>query len=316
MERVSLGEVLLCLALLGGFGFVATRWGLEGVIHSRKVQIVPDLKGKSVSAALDVLAPLNIAIRKEGEEFNNAVPIGAILRQNPPAGTKVREGKVLRVVVSQGGETVFTPEVVGLPLRNAEMLLRQNQLLLGEVSEAYSLKLEKGMVMTQTPKPESSVERNSMVNVAVSGGPPPSGVMLMPDLLRKELTEATNWASEAGVNLAVTKDFAATYPYGIILAQEPAADTPLNVGAKVKLTISGRSKGAAAAHTKSVRYEVAQGSSDSVVRIVVVDQYGERELFNGSRPPGSKIDLSVPDTGGSARMKVFLNGILIEERDL
>jgi hypothetical protein len=48
----------------------------------------------------------------------------------------------------------------------------------------------------------------------------------------------------------------------------------------------------------------------------VVDQYGERELFNGTRPPGSKIDVPVPDAGAGARMKIFLNGILVEERDL
>lgn len=314
--QVTVWELLLSLGVLSGFAFFAFRWGLEGVIHSRKIQIVPDLKGKPVSAALDMLAPLSIALRKEGEEFNNAVPIGAILRQNPPPGTKVREGKTLRVVVSQGGETVFAPIVVGLPLRNAEMLLRQSQLLLGEVSEAYSLKYEKGMVTSQDPKAEASVERNSMVNVVVSGGQPPSGIVLMPDFARKDLAEATAWSNENGFQIAVSKDFGALFPYGVILSQEPAPDQVLSANQKVKLTISGRSKTAASGPSKSIRYEVSQGSADSTVRIVVVDQYGERELFNGVRPPGSKIDLSVPDSGAGARMKVFLNGILVEERDL
>ncbi|MBI4423653.1 MAG: PASTA domain-containing protein [Elusimicrobia bacterium] len=309
-------EVLASLALLAAFGIFMLRWGLEGIIHDRKVQIVPDLKGKPVSAALDLLAPLSLSLKKEGEEFNNAVPIGAILRQNPPAGTKVREGKTLRVVVSQGGETVFAPGVIGLPLRNAEMLLRQSQLLLGEVSEAYSLKLEKGMVMAQDPKAESSVERNAMVNVVVSGGAPPAGTTLMPDLLRKDLSEAQAWANSNGFPLAVAKDFAAALPYGVILAQEPAPDAALAPSQKIKVTISGRTKPAAAGPTKSLRYEVSQGAADSLVRIVVVDQYGERELFNGKSPPGSKIDLAVPEAGAGARMKVFLNGILVEERDL
>jgi len=309
-------EALLSMGTLLAFGFFAFRWGIEGVVHARQVQIVPDLKGKPVSSALDLLAPLNIALRKEGEEFNNAVPIGAILRQNPPPGTKVREGKVLKVVVSQGGETVFAPVVVGLPLRNAEMLLRQNQLVLGEVSEAYSLKYDKGMVTTQDPKSESSVERNSQVNVVVSGGAPPSGIVLMPDFQRKDLAEASSWAASGGFQVAVSKDFGALFPNGVILAQEPAPDAVLTPSQKIKLTISGRSKTSATGPSKSIRYEVSQGSADSTVRIVVVDQYGERELFNGVRPPGSKIDLQVPDTGVGARMKIFLNGILVEERDL
>lgn len=309
-------EAFLSLGTLAAFAFIAFRWGIEGIVHARKVQIVPDLKGKPVSAALDALAPLNIALKKEGEEFNNAVPIGAILRQNPPPGTKVREGKVLKVVVSQGGETVFAPVVVGLPLRNAEMLLRQNQLILGEVSEAYSLKYDKGMVMTQDPRSESSVERNSQINVVVSGGQPPNGIVLMPDFQRKDVSEASTWANAQGYPVAVSKDFGALFPYGVILAQEPAPDAVLAPEQKIKLTISGRTKAATGGPSKSIRYEVSQGSADSTVRIVVVDQYGERELFNGVRPPGSKIDLSVPDTGLGARMKVFLNGILVEERDL
>ena len=314
--EVRMWEMAFSAVVLAVFAVFALHWAAEGLVHNRQVQIVPDLKGKPVSAALDLLAPVNLALRKEGEEFNNAVPIGAILRQNPPPGTKVREGKVLRVVVSQGGETVFAPVVMGLPLRNAEMLLRQSQLLLGEVSEAYSLKYEKGTVMTQDPKSEASVERNSMVNVVVSGGAPPSGVVLMPDFLRKDLAEASGWATANSFPVAVVKDYGALFPYGVILAQEPAPDAALSPEQKIKLTISGRSKTAAGTPTKTIRYEVSQGSSDSLVRIVVVDQYGERELFNGMRPPGSKIDLPVPDTGAGARMKIFLNGILVEERDL
>jgi hypothetical protein len=47
----------------------------------------------------------------------------------------------------------------------------------------------------------------------------------------------------------------------------------------------------------------------------MVDKYGERELFNGLRKPGSKIEVPVQSAGG-ARMKIYLNGILVEERDL
>jgi len=308
-------EMALALAALAGFSFFMFQWGLEGVIHSRKTQTVPDLKGRSIAAALDLLAPLQLGLRKDGTEFDAAVPIASVLRQEPPAGTVVREGKVVRVVVSQGGETVLTPGIVGLPLRNAEMLLRQGQLTLGEVSEAYSLKHEKGMVLTQDPKSESSVERGALVNVAVSAGPPPAGVNLMPDFLRKNISEAQAWAQKAGVEIRESKDASSPFEYGVILTQTPAVDTVLNAGAKVNFVISGRVGKTPAASAKTFRYELAQGGSDSLVRIVVVDKYGERELFNGLRKPGSKIELPLQESG-DARVKIFLNGILVEERDL
>lgn len=310
IEIAGAAGILLCL------GFFMVRWGIGGIVHSRPIQVVPDLKGKSINGALDLLAPLNLALMKDDSEFNSKVPIGSILRQRPPAGTKVREHKAVHVVVSQGGETVFTPALQGLPLRNGEMMLRQNQLVLGEVTESYSLRLEKGLVLSQDPLAESSVERNSMINVVVSAGPPPEGIVLMPDFLHKNVAEASQWASSARVPLSVSKDPSSLFPYGTILKQEPAPDAVVTELTRVEVEISVKPKGKTDEPSMvTFTYQVPQGSSESLVRILLVDQHGERELFNGLRSPGSKIDLSIPP-GGRARIKIFLNGILVEERDL
>ncbi len=308
-------EVAAVAAALLAFAYFALNWGLEGVIHSRRTQTVPDLKSRSIAAALDQLAPLNLGLRKTGVEFDASVPISSVLRQDPPAGTVVREGKTIRVVVSQGGQTVLAPAVIGLPLRNAEMMLRQSQLALGEVSESYSLKQEKGMVLSQDPKAESSVERDALVNLVVSGGAPPGGVALMPDFLRKNLEEAQSWAAGAGIKLETKSDNTSLFPNGTVLTQTPAADSVLSPDAKVTLLVSGRKGAAPTVSAKTFKYELPQSGSESQVRIVVIDKYGERELFNGVRKPGTKIEVPVQETGG-ARVKIYMNGILVEERDL
>ncbi len=314
---VKTWEVGLAFVALAAFAFVVGQWALEGVIHSRKTQTVPDLKGRPISAALDLLAPLNLGLEKKGSEFDSSVPIASVLRQEPAVGTVVREGKIVRVVVSQGGETVLTPSIVGLPLRNAEMLLRQNELALGEVNEAYSLKEDKGIVLSQEPKAETSVERNALINVAVSGGQPPAGVQLMPDFQRKNITDAQQWAQGAGVTIAQTKDPSSLFPAGVILTQNPAPDAVLSPDTKVTFVVSAKPGGATQAQQpqKLFHYELSQGGSESLVRIVIIDKYGERELFNGLRKPGSKIDVPLDESGG-AHAKIYVNGILVEERDL
>ncbi|MBI4051373.1 MAG: PASTA domain-containing protein, partial [Elusimicrobia bacterium] len=260
--------------------------------------------------------PLGVALLKEANEFNSSVPIGSILRQIPSPGTVVREGKIVRVVVSQGGETVFVPTLVGLPLRNAEMLLRQRQLLLGEVSESYSLHVEKGMVLFQDPKAEVSTAKNALVNVVVSAGPPPSGIILMPDFRQRQISEASNWAKGLGFAIQVQSDPDSLFPNGLILSQQPPPDAVVSSETEIKFAVSGRSKeSSSATPVKHLHYEVSQGGSDSLIRIVLVDQSGEREVFNGLRPPGSKIDLTIPQTG-SAKIRIFANGILVEEREL
>lgn len=314
-SNVRMIEVAAVAAAFLAFAYFCLNWGLEGVIHSRRTQTVPDLKSRSISAALDQLAPLNLGLRKTGVEFDASVPISSVLRQDPPAGTVVREGKTIRVIVAQGGQTVLAPAVVGLPLRNAEMMLRQAQLVLGEVSESYSLKQEKGMVLSQDPKAESSVERDAMINLVVSGGAPPSGVSLMPDFLRKSRDEAQAWAAGAGVKLEVKTDNASLFPNGTVLTQTPAADAVLSADAKVQILVSGRKGAAPTVAARTFKYELPQSGSESQVRIVVIDKYGERELFNGVRKPGTKIEVPLQETGG-ARVKIYMNGILVEERDL
>jgi eukaryotic-like serine/threonine-protein kinase len=319
--RVSSGirifDILLVLAALSLASYFSLDWAMEGLIHNRRERMVPDLRNKSVDAALDLVSPLNLALKKDGEEFHDSVPIGSIVRQLPLPGTTVREGKIIRVVVSQGGETVFVPTISGLPLRNAEMLLRQRNLGLGEVSESYSVRMEKGRVLNQDPPAEQPVEKSALVNVVVSAGRPPAGVVLMPDFRQKNVAEAQAWAKGLGLDLKESVETASLFPKGAILSQEPPPDTVVTDKSGLKVLVSGRpDTGSEAVATRSLHYEVSQGSSDSLVRIVIVDPYGEREVFNEVRPPGSKIDLAIPDTGKAARARIFVNGILIEEREL
>lgn len=310
LEVAGVGFAVVVAAWFAG------QWALEGAVHSRRQVQVPDLRKKSTIAALDALAPLNLPLRKDGSEFDASVPAGAVLRQIPPPGTTVREGKAIRVILSQGGESVFVPSVVGLPLRNAEMMLRQKELLLGQVSESYSLKAEKGIVLTQDPPGEASAEKHALVNVVVSGGAPPSGITLMPDFRQRAATDARAWADARRVPLELALDKESPFPDGMVLAQDPAPDTLVSEDVKLLLTVSGRAGEAEdPATTKRLRYELSQGGSESLVRIVVVDSAGEREVFNGLRKPGTKIDISIPQTG-QARARIFINGILVEEKEL
>src|SRR5688572_11977647 len=80
---------------LAAFVFFVFQWGVEGAIHSRKTLAVPDLNGKSLSSALDVLSNPNLSIRKDGSELDSSVPISSVLRQDPAPGTVVREGKIV-----------------------------------------------------------------------------------------------------------------------------------------------------------------------------------------------------------------------------
>ena len=303
--------VALALFLLTYFLFF---WTMELVIHNRKEVIVPDISGKSAANALQLLSDSNLAMKIGGYEFNDSVPIGTVLRQVPSPGAAVRESKVIKVVFSQGGESVFIPTLIGLPLRNAELLLRQRSLLLGEVVEAYSLKAEKGIVLSQDPRPDSSVSKNTMVQAVVSAGDPPVGIILMPDFRQKKTEDAYQWSTQTKMRFKTVEDRSSLFPSGTVIDQAPAPDTVVYPTSRIVLTVSARKgRGAEASGEFQVHYEVSQSGSQRNIRIVALSHSGEREIFNGLRDPGSKIDLSVP-LAGAEKIRIFVNGILVEER--
>ncbi len=313
---IKAGEVAGLVLVLFIVAYYSLNWAVGALVHDKAQIPVPDITKRSVVEALSGLSAAKLAIQKDGEEFDASVPVGAVIRQLPPPGTMVREGKVIRVWLSQGGESVFAPNLIGLPLRNAELLLRQQQLLLGEVGEAYSLKADKSMVISQDPKADTSLAKNSLVNIVVSAGTPPSGIVLMPDFRQKQLSEANQWSAQNKLTFDVKEEPGSLFPNGTILAQEPPPDTTISADTKTVITISGRKDGGeAAGKVHHIHYEMSQGSSQGRLRIVIIDQSGEREIFNGLRAPGSKIDLTAP-YGGPAKVRIFVNGIVVDEREM
>lgn len=288
-------------------------WSMKAVIHGRQEVVVPDISGKSSAGALQALSEINLAMKIKGYEFNETVPVGTILRQEPCAGCTVREGKIVRVVLSRGGESVFIPNLISLPLRNAELLLRQRQLALGEVSESYSLKAEKGSVLRQDPGAEQSVSKNTMVQVMVSAGVPPEGIALMPEFRQKKSYEAQEWAARNSVVLSVNEYPDSLFPGGTIIDQSPQADAVIPAGSKVILAVSSRQDQAGGESLFRVIYLVPQSGAQRHIRIVALGKYGDREIFNALRAPGAKIDISTP-YAGLDKIRIFVNGILVEER--
>ena len=140
--------VLFFIALI----FISADWVLGALVHTRKEVTVPDLTKKSVTQALGLLASNNLALKQAGVEFAKEVAPGSVLRQLPSAGSTVREGRVIRVWISQGDEMVFVPNTVGTDLRSAQLAVRQAGLLVDKVDNAYSLTYEKGLIVAQTPK--------------------------------------------------------------------------------------------------------------------------------------------------------------------
>lgn len=299
------------------FGVLIFNQLMGVVVHQKKEVMIPDLTGKTVGQALQILSDQDLYIKKVGEQYNENMPDGSIIFQEPLPGSLVKEGKVIKVIVSSGGQVIFVPQLVGKSLREAKILLRQAGLVLGEETGAYSEETKKDFVIAQDPSPEEIVARGSMINLVVSIGPArEAGVPLMVNLLGQNIQSARKILGDMNLPLGeIEETVNDSVPEGTILKQEPYPDETIDENTIVKVTVAKKSEVHKIIREATIYYEVSQGVLDKDILIVVADGQGEREVYHKMHSPGTKISLPI-QVLGKAKARIFANNILVKEIEL
>lgn len=127
---------------------------------------VPDVIGRSEDEARIMLKNLTVSTEYA---FDDDIPKGYVISQNPPAGRGVRVNDPIIIVVSKGKETVSIPNVEGKPEENAIKLLTDNGFKV--ISEKkYCKTAAQGNVISQSPTPGTETEKATVVSIVVSMG--------------------------------------------------------------------------------------------------------------------------------------------------
>ncbi|MCI0405728.1 MAG: PASTA domain-containing protein, partial [candidate division Zixibacteria bacterium] len=120
-------------------------------------RLVPSIVGFTVDSAGVILKEVDLGVAVVGEEFSTSHPVGVIISQLPPPGMRVREGRLIKVSVSKGNPRLVVPNVVGMGRRQAELLLLDYGLYVGETVEVDTAGVEKGTVLSSFPSPGAGV---------------------------------------------------------------------------------------------------------------------------------------------------------------
>lgn len=230
-------KLFVVVSIIGAAFYFAFNMIIGALVRNKKEITVPNVVGKNLYKALEELSSVGCGLKKESEEFNQNVLAGVILRQDPHAGMIVKEGKVVKVSISKGGEIVYVPNLIGQTIRSADISLKNSALMIGEVSKKYSIMVNKGIVISQDVEFGSAIGKYSVVNVVVSDGPPPEGVVLMPNFLNKNIGEARIWASrrDININIIVNDNISKT---NIIVKQFPEPDEDITNLRSIDLWLS------------------------------------------------------------------------------
>lgn len=222
------------LLLLAGVAF-----GLTYYLLSPATVVVPDLKGKTLSQAEKAVDAKGLNLVVEKEVFNESVPPGRVISQDPVAGEKVKKGGTIKVIMSRGLETVKTPDLAGKTVDEATELLKKAGLILGKRDEKTSETVEAGKIISQSPKAGARVEKGSTIDIVVSSGP---NETIVPDVIEKTAAEATSILENAGFKVSKFDDYSDTVPADHVIRQSPNAGEKAKPGTTVTIAISKGSK--------------------------------------------------------------------------
>lgn len=291
---------------------------------------VPPFIGMPFDQAQSLASSSHIGLRVVAHRTDFHAPKDVVIGQLPSAGEKVRESRVIDVILSDGVATVATPNLSNLSLRDAKLALSNAHLSLGKVKESENLNLVAGQVMEQHPDPFTLLAAGSAVDITIARGRPQ---MYTPSFIGMTLDFARSAAKDAHIALGGVTQMPITQgarPKGTVVSQDPPPGQMLGLKQRVSLRVSsggpqtptpspspgaGESQGPAQpspspspspllpspGSQRAMRISVALPRSDVAkpVRIVLQDATGSKTLFEQTTTGGITVtfDLTVVGEG-------------------
>lgn len=164
IAAVALG-IILVIQL-----FVVAKVLLGGKANVGDSLVAPELQNMSLDDAQKELEKLGLKSIVR-DQYDPNVEKGYVISQAPVAGSEVKEGDTITILISKGAKNADVPNVVGFTLAEAENILKENKLELGNVKYEYSDRYNNGVVLRQSPESgSSSIEEGQKIDVVVSKG--------------------------------------------------------------------------------------------------------------------------------------------------
>ena len=234
--KIIVSVAIILVLVLGAIagGIYKSFIGDKGIINEGKGNLlVPKIIGLDKSEAERLVKDKGLSFVEVGA-VNSDEPKDTVIVCWPDEGTEVKANGEVRVRVSNGPESFKVPYVKGLDKISAKAIIEQNRLELGDVTEEFNDSIASGIVISQDPKEDSSVQKGDKVNLVISKG---AEIKLtkVPELKDLSLNEAERVLQSTNLKLGdkneiVTNDKALD---GKIFSQSIAANTEVKEGNSV-----------------------------------------------------------------------------------
>jgi beta-lactam-binding protein with PASTA domain len=195
---------------------------------------VPSVEGLSAAQASGRLRTAGFKPTSRAQPSSTTRP-GDAIGTDPPAGTEVRLGKPVTVLVSSGPAQIRVPDVTGDSQGAAEAALVTAGLTLGTVTKQVSAGQTAGTVLSQSPNAGTSARTGAAVNLTVAQA---SSEVAVPSVVGQSEAQAAAALGGAGLTpKVVTATTTEATQVGVVLKQSPSAGRRVRKGSTVTLTV-------------------------------------------------------------------------------
>jgi serine/threonine-protein kinase len=192
---------------------------------------VPNLVGRTRAEAEERLKEARLALGSSSEAFDEKTPAGQIVSTTPKAGTQLKRGAAVNIVVSKGRQPISVTDHTGQPADQAVAALTDAGLTVDATKQEFSTTVPKGSVISQTPA-TGTLFRGDKVVLVVSKGPE---MVKVPNVQGKQVAEARKILEAAGFKVKVENFMGGIF--GTVRTQSPAAEAEAPKGSEVTLVV-------------------------------------------------------------------------------
>jgi beta-lactam-binding protein with PASTA domain len=281
--------------------------------------LVPAFVGQTETDAIGLGEALHLNVVVVSRSISEQFPRGVVMQQEPAAGTHVRGGRQVSIVVSRGVNIYTMPDLRFQSLRDAGLELSRLRLNLGSTTMVANDDVPFNHIVSQNPPPLSSVREGSTVNLVLSKGPPSN--VRAPSFVGLQLDEARNEATKDKVQLGqiVWTPFGLRGPArGVVVRQRPGPGILADPLEPVSLQVSAGPEQYGylirQVHVGVVIPNDETGRSQRV-QIKIRDETGTWNVYDGFAEPGQRLDFNVSAVGTSW-LDVYLNNALQTQTQL
>ena len=192
---------------------------------------VPELVGSTETEAKARLEEKRLSLGSTSQAFDEKVPAGQIVSTTPKAGTALKRGAAVNIVVSKGRQPIELQDFTGKPADQAVGALTDAGLQVDATKQEFSTDVPKGSVISQSPA-DGTLYRGDKVTLVVSKGPE---MVKVPDVQGKQLDQAQKILEDAGFKVKVESFMGGIF--GTVRSQDPGAGKDAPKGSVVTLVV-------------------------------------------------------------------------------